>query len=313
MRKKELINQRLEERLQEKVLEVEEKLDADIKVSTYDLQSREKISVKGDQIGWAASIIKVPIMLAVAKELSKGELNIQSPLRVDHRFTLEDYDYTSRMPDGSQMGIFELLYHMIVESDNEATNILADRIGVQNSNRVFQDLGLNRTMLGHLLCPNVPRYTSEFNPDGSNITCTDDMVNSMRQIYDRKFTELSSEERFLSNILMSYTSPSFLKQGRFKKRDIKSKVGFISDFDDGDNVHEVGIIDDRLMLCIMMNKIGQGKKKRISRGESSSNLDLWFKDFLDSPVGQLQKKFYSTSNAYRDILQVIGDDFYGEY
>lgn len=155
---------------------------------------------------------------------------------------------------------------------------------------------------------NVPRYTSEFNPDGSNITCTDDMIDSMRHIYDEKFTKLSSKERVLSNILMSYTSPYFLNQGKFKKKNIKSKVGFISDFEDGDDVHEVGIIDDRLMLCIMMNKIGQGKKKKSPREEISPNLDLWDMDFLDlsNYLGE-DNAVHSISNAYKDILQVVGD------
>ena len=298
----------LQNKLEAKISIVEDKLDADIKVGVYDLLTKEKAYIKGDQTGWAASVIKVPIMLAVAKEITKGNLDTMTELEVNHDFKLEEYDYVSRLPNGSKIKVFELLYHMITSSDNEATNILANEIGVPETNKAFWRLGLRKTMLGHLLCPGVPRYKSSFNPDGSNITCPKDMVKTMRHIYDNKFSKLTQYEKELSKIIMSRTYPTFLNAERFRGKKIRSKVGCISDPVAGSDSHEVGIIDDRLIVSLMANKIGQNRPKDVL------NLDLPVRAYLKDGNFYYcypRKDFYSVGKAYSEILDIIGDHFYG--
>lgn len=235
-------------------------VDADIKISLYNLPDKIKVSVDGNKLGWSASIIKVPIMVSVLEEIEKSKFSLDTLLKVDHRFTLELNDTVSMLPDGLYIPIKDLLYYMIVESDNEATNILANEIGIDTINNSAWNLGLKRTMLGHLLCPRVPRYSNKFNPDGGNVTCPNDMVAIMRHIYDDSFSQLSPKVRALSDQFLSYTRPLFLDQGKFEKRSIKAKVGLISDPEDGSDIHEVGIIDDSLIVCVMLNKFDQNKK-----------------------------------------------------
>jgi hypothetical protein len=146
---------------------------------------------------------------------------------------------------------------MIVASDNEATNVLADRLGIQNINEHMWELGLSRTMLGHLLCFNVPRYKSRFNPDGSNITCTDDMALLLRHIYDRSFSGLTPSQGEICREVLSGTSAGYFDAGKFRGREIRTKRGYITDPRAGSDLHEIGIIDESIIICIMLNKIGQ--------------------------------------------------------
>jgi len=234
-----------------------EGFDGEIKASVYSISGRLEADVNGDKPGWAASIIKVPIMIATLEEVEKGNLSLFSGLKVDHRFTLETYDPVSLMPQGSSTNVSHLLYHMIVNSDNEATNMLANEIGIEKINKSMWNLGLGRTMLGHLLCPGVERHSSEFNKDGSNITCPNDMVGIMKHIYSDSHSKLGEWVRYASDLILSQTYPMYLNSGSFRNSRVKAKIGVISDPEAGSDVHEVGIIDNDLIVCVMLNKVNQ--------------------------------------------------------
>ena len=111
--------------------------DADVKVSVYDLESHSYTNVNGNNRGWAASIIKVPIMIAALTEIESGNLKLETLLQADHSLTLETYDPVSRMKDGDDVMVYDLIRHMISSSDNEATNIIAREIGIPKLNRYF--------------------------------------------------------------------------------------------------------------------------------------------------------------------------------
>ena len=303
------LSKKLQEDLEKKVFDLEKSIDAEIKVSVYDIDSKLKAEVNGDKIGWAASIIKLPILAVASQKISKGKLGLETNFIVDHKFTLEGGDFTSSLPYGSNIDMFSLLYHMIVESDNEATNMIVDNLGINNVNRAFKKLKLKKTMLGHLLCPDVPRYTSKFNEDGSNITSTNDMVKIMRHIYDRKFSKLNLDSRLLSDNIMSSTIPSFLNVGKFGKRHIKAKIGYISDAEDGEDLHEVGIIDNHLIVSIMMNKVGQNNGKNFKRYETGGSFNPLLPDPFSfqraSSLGNLNSS--SPSRAYKKIVNIIDE------
>lgn len=232
-------------------------VDAKVKISIYDIKTGVNASVNGGNKGWAASIIKVPILVEVAKQICDGRIAVDEKLEVNHNFVLEEFDPVSMMAHGTKIGVVELMQYMVVNSDNTATNMLADRAGIENINQTMWDLGMKRSMLGHLLCPRVPRYTRWFNRDGSNITRPDDMTKLFRHIYDPKFSQLSKQVRELSDAILSLTHPIYLNTGKFAKAKVKAKIGVIRDPIDGADIHEVGIIDNHLIVSIMLNKIDQ--------------------------------------------------------
>ena len=260
------------------------------KISVYDLKRNISVNVNGDSPGWSASIIKVPIMATAFQEVSKGNLNLEEKLKVNHKFTLEPFDFISTLPEGAKVSMPNLMYAMIVNSDNEATNMIADRIGIQTINKSMVSFDMKNSMLAHLLCPNVPRYTSEFNKDGSNITTPNDMVNSLRQIYDKKFSKLDENTRKLCDIVFSWT----------ENYGVKSKGGYISDPDFGEDIHEAGIIDNRLIYTIMLNKVGQKSIQQRKENKVNNRLDelYWgleplfneFEDGLDIALSCKPKK-----------------------
>ncbi len=279
-----LLEQELEKTVQE--LKCNYRIDADIKISLYSLSDRLEAGVLSEKAGWAASLIKLPIMISVLQSVEIGELSLSDYLPIDHRFTLEPYDYISSLPEGVLIPITDLLMHMISMSDNEAANILIDKVGIQTINYDIEALGLEKTRLGHLLCYNVPRYLDAYNLNGDNLTSPYDMVRLMRHIYDEHFSDLSKTVREQSRIFLSDTTPVLLNQGRFRQSDIRAKIGIISDPVFGDDLHEVGIIDNDIIICIMLNKINQNNKKTdvstMLGTPSYSNSGLVFEKLLET-------------------------------
>ena len=93
----------------------------------------------------SASTIKVPVLLSALEEVRQGRLSLGQTLDLPAEALLEDskvfeYGPTSR-------SLWELLYWMIVESDNTATNRVISTVGYDAINAYARDvLGLRHTV-----------------------------------------------------------------------------------------------------------------------------------------------------------------------
>jgi beta-lactamase class A len=296
-------NKKLKENLEYLISRMQEikEIDAEIKISVYDLESGVSANVGGDSPGWAASTIKLPIMVDAIRQIGLGTLSLNSKIRTDHGLILEPYDFYSKVEDGTMASLSSLLYYMMVQSDNTATNMIARRLGIPNINRTMKNLGMKRSMLGHLLCRGAKRYRSYFNRDGSNITTPNDMVRLMRQIYDSRLHGLSRFERNLARAIMAETSASYLNKGPFKDAEIHAKVGFIHDSSAGLDVHETGIINNHLIVSVMLNKIDQNKIKNNLPIEISN--EFFIPSYSSTPI----------NDVYELLMRAVGREFgYGQ-
>jgi beta-lactamase class A len=91
---------------------------------------------------YAASTIKLAVMLAAALEVDAGRLLLEQTLTCRHafpsaiadapRFTVPLDDRDSEFPpDGVEATVAELIDMMITRSSNEATNVLVGRVGLR--------------------------------------------------------------------------------------------------------------------------------------------------------------------------------------
>lgn len=111
----------------------------------------EQLQINGDRPFASASIIKVPIMWEFCRRASAGEID------PDEMFTLHDchkvgssvYDsgILREMHDGIQLTYRDILRLMIIISDDTATNIMLDLLGMDQINETMRNLGLKNTIL----------------------------------------------------------------------------------------------------------------------------------------------------------------------
>lgn len=93
----------------------------------------------------SASTIKVPILLAALEEVRQGRLSLAEKLELPQWEILDDTEVFEE--DQRSYSLWELLYWMIVESDNTATNRIIRLLGCETINAYArQVLGLSHTV-----------------------------------------------------------------------------------------------------------------------------------------------------------------------
>lgn len=101
----------------------------------------------------SASMIKVPIMMAVFDRLMIENKDLEQKIMISDNIICEDstvFEYGAR-----EATIYELIVWMIINSDNTATNALIYYMGMDRLNIYFKNIGLEQTK--------VERYMLDFN------------------------------------------------------------------------------------------------------------------------------------------------------
>ena len=95
----------------------------------------------------AASVIKIPIMMEAFRQFENGELNPRQTYQIKAEDKMPSCGALNRMHDGLEVTMRDLVELMIVLSDNSATNILIDRLGIDRVNATMEAQGLKVTRL----------------------------------------------------------------------------------------------------------------------------------------------------------------------
>lgn len=116
-------------------------------VSILHLPSGERVEVRGHQPHPLASVFKVPVMLELARQIQKG-----SPgLDLEQVLILRDQDRClgsgslQHRPAGTRIPLREAVELMMTISDNTATDLVFERIGISSVNRLLADLDLRQS------------------------------------------------------------------------------------------------------------------------------------------------------------------------
>jgi beta-lactamase class A len=123
-------------------------LDGVIGVAILDLSNQHTLLLNADEVFPTASTIKIAILAELYRQAQQGKLKLtdtytlqQSDLvggsGISHAFT----------PGVTKLTLRDVAALMISVSDNSATNILIDRIGLENVNTLLDSLNLSHTRL----------------------------------------------------------------------------------------------------------------------------------------------------------------------
>lgn len=137
-----LLRAQLEQRIAQRLGAV----DGVVGVWIKDLVSGDEISVNEDRIFPTASSIKIGILVELYRQADQGRL------RLEGRHRVEESDRAGGSGVLQHLGTVELSLRdiatlMIVLSDNTATNILIDKVGMDAVNATLDRLGLSTTRL----------------------------------------------------------------------------------------------------------------------------------------------------------------------
>ena len=140
-------------KLEETIRDVDSRLDGVMGVSILDLTNGETITYHADQVFPTASSIKVAVLAELYRQTEQAEKGGRSAKLTDtYIFNKADDVPDSQIFNGLTPGVTKLTLRdvaqaMVAVSDNSATNVLIDRVGMQNVNELLQSLSLTHTKL----------------------------------------------------------------------------------------------------------------------------------------------------------------------
>ena len=90
----------------------------------------------------AASVIKVPIMVAAFRDAALGALDFGETVEIRPEMKKPSCGALTYLHDGLEVTVMDLITLMIILSDNTATNLMIDRLGPGHVNETMEQLGI---------------------------------------------------------------------------------------------------------------------------------------------------------------------------
>jgi beta-lactamase class A len=117
-------------------------------VAIKDLTTGEEILVNDQLVFPTGSSIKIPVLIELHKQASQGKYKLTDQRWVERQDKVGGSGVIVNFGDHtSQLSLHDLAVLMIVLSDNTATNMLIDQVGMANVNRTMEELGLKQIRL----------------------------------------------------------------------------------------------------------------------------------------------------------------------
>ena len=126
---------------------VAERFEGELGVFAKHLGTGEILAWNADVRFPTASVIKVAIMVEAFDQMARGALAADGIVRVRDAAKVGGSGVARELHDGAELTVRDLIRLMIVVSDNTATNLLLERVGVASVNARLAAFGLKDTRL----------------------------------------------------------------------------------------------------------------------------------------------------------------------
>lgn len=113
--------------------------------SIIDLETGARLTRRGDETFPTASLIKVPILVTLYDLVQQGKISLDDPLTVLRIDQVPGSGSAQYLHNGAILTVHDAAWLMITLSDNTATNLLLDRIGLRSEWARMDSLGLHHT------------------------------------------------------------------------------------------------------------------------------------------------------------------------
>ena len=142
--KPEVLWQKLEAQIQE----IDRHLDGVMGVAILDLNSGRSILLHADEVFPQASSIKIAVLAELYHQAQTGKLKLTDLYTVNPADLVQDSDIMNGLTPGvTRITRRDLATMMVAVSDNSATNVLIDQVGMENVNALMDSLDLHHVRL----------------------------------------------------------------------------------------------------------------------------------------------------------------------
>jgi beta-lactamase class A len=135
-------------KLEKSINEIERNLDGVMGVAVLDLTDGHRYLLHANDVFPQASSIKICVLAELYHQAQQGKLKLTDLYTVNAADLVPDSDIMGGLTPGvTRITLRDLATIMVAVSDNSATNVLIDRVGMDNVNAFLNSLGLHDTRL----------------------------------------------------------------------------------------------------------------------------------------------------------------------
>ena len=145
----------------------------------YDLSNGEKIEINPNEQFESASLVKLPIMVEIFNATDRGEINPDTEMELKESHKVGGSGILKNKPTGSHWKINQLTELMITQSDNTATDMLIELVGMKAVEKTAGELGMTKTTLKRKIFA-----FEEIDRGSDNYTTPEDMFILLKEIYN---------------------------------------------------------------------------------------------------------------------------------
>lgn len=136
------------QKLEKSIADIDRDLDGVMGVFITDLTDGRHYSLHADDVFPQASSIKICVLAELYRQAQQGKLKLTDMYTVNAADLVQDSDIMGGLTPGvTQITLRDLATMMVAVSDNSATNVLIDRVGMENVNSFLTSQGLRDTRL----------------------------------------------------------------------------------------------------------------------------------------------------------------------
>jgi beta-lactamase class A len=204
-------------KLETRIEEIADRFDGLMGVAILDLTDGKILLHNADRVFPTASSIKIAILLELYRQDQQARSGTKEKAKLDDIYTFDPKDLVedSRImagltPSVTRVTNRDLAQFMVAVSDNAATNVLINRVGMQNVNATMRSLGLTKTMLRRKMMDIAAARRGD-----ENVATPQEMVRLVEDIYKGKVLDKEATANFirqLSTMKQSYI-PRYLPDG----------------------------------------------------------------------------------------------------
>ncbi len=186
-----------------------QELQQKVKVEISQFKGEAGIVIKDLETGWefsyektklfpSASLAKIPIMAACFWAADQGRIKLDRNIALKSSDKLTGSGVLKDMPAGTTFSVERLIGLMIYDSDNTATNIVTNLLGIDYLNSTFRAFGLKNTDLSRKIAD----YHSR-DKGIENYTTAEDMALLLDKIYRRSLGNKSVSDQCISMLKLT--------------------------------------------------------------------------------------------------------------
>jgi beta-lactamase class A len=252
-------------KLENSINEIDRSLDGAMGVAVLDLSDGHRYLLHANDVFPQASSIKICVLAELYRQAQQGKLKLTDLYTVNASDLVPDSDIMGGLTPGvTRITLRDLATMMVAVSDNSATNVLIDRVGMDNVNALLNSLGLRETRLRRKMMD-----LNAATEGRENVSTPTEMMNLLEALYRGKVLNKGMTEDFFK--VLSTHKDSWIPRDLPDDLKIANKPGALEGVRNDSGV--IFVEKRPYILCVMTTYL-----RRERDGEaaiSKVSLEVW--------------------------------------